>query len=69
MIENDVQLKTTQERIAKFQSILAQLRVTARAEEFEAVTSGYRLEIARMNDEVMDYLGQPASGTVSSSGA
>jgi hypothetical protein len=56
MIENDQQLETTQKRILEFQRILAQLRVTARAEEFQAVTGGYLHELERMQDEVLKYL-------------
>jgi hypothetical protein len=68
MIQNDLELRTTQERIAKFQSILAQLRVTARPDEFEAVTSGYRMEVDRMNAEIMEYLGRPADQALSVAG-
>lgn len=61
MIRNDVELKAAQERIAYFYRLLAQLRVTAKPEEFPAVASGYRAEIARMQDEVLDYLTRHAS--------
>ena len=56
MIANDQELKVTQERIAHLQRWLVQIRQTARPEEFEAVTSGYRLEIERMQAEVLEYL-------------
>jgi len=56
MITNDQELQVTQERIAHFQHWLADLRQTARPEEFEAVSSGYRLEIERMQAEVLEYL-------------
>ena len=59
MITNEQELTATQERIAKFQGWLKQLRQTARPEEFEAVASGYRLEIERMQAEEMDYLLHP----------
>ena len=59
MISNDRELEATQERIAQFQRWLAQMRQTARPEEFEAVTSGYRLEIERMQAEVLEYLLHP----------
>jgi predicted phosphoribosyltransferase len=59
MIANDQELKVTQERIAHFQRLLAQIRHTARPEEFEAVGSGYRLEIERMQAEVLEYLLRP----------
>ena len=56
MIQNDLELSTTQERIAYFQQLLAQMRVTATPEEFPAMASGYRAEIERMQSEVLDYL-------------
>jgi len=40
-ITNDQELKATQERIARFQRWLVQMRQTARPEEFEAAGSGY----------------------------
>ena len=61
MIQNDQEMATTQERIAYFQRLLAQLRVTATPEEFPAVASGYRAEIVRMQDEVLEYLTRHAS--------
>lgn len=56
MIRNEQELQVTQERIAYFQRWLAQIRQTARPEEFEAAASGYRLEIERMQAEVLEYL-------------
>ncbi|MGA2657298.1 MAG: hypothetical protein ABSH34_07235 [Verrucomicrobiota bacterium] len=56
MITNEHELKATQERIEQFQRWLGRMRLTARRDEFEAVASGYRLEIERMQAEVMDYL-------------
>jgi hypothetical protein len=61
MIRNDQELTTTQERIAYFTDLLAQLRVTATPEEFPAVASGYRAEVARMQQEVLEYLSRHAS--------
>jgi len=55
------EMEVTHERIAYFQRLLAQLRVTARPEEFSAVTSGYRAEIHRMQKEILDYLTQHMS--------
>jgi hypothetical protein len=63
MIENDQQLKVTRERIDQFQDWLAQIRQTADARDFETMASGYRLEIERMQAEVMDYLLRPGSST------
>jgi len=59
MITNDQELQVTQERIAHFQQWLMQIRQAARPGEFEAVASGYRLEIERMQAEVLDYLLRP----------
>jgi hypothetical protein len=59
MIMNDGELEATQARIAQFQCRLAGLRQTARPAEFDAVTSGYRLEIERMQAEVLEYLLRP----------
>ncbi len=61
MIHNDQELQATQERIAYFQRVLAQLRVTATPREFPFVASGYRTEIVRMQDEVLEYLTRHAS--------
>ncbi len=61
MIHNDQELEATQERIAYFYRLLAQLRVTAGRDEFPAVAGGYRNEIARMQDEILDYLTRHAS--------
>ncbi len=59
MIANDQELKVTQERIANLQGWLARIRQSTRPEEFEAVASGYRLEIERMQAEVLEYLLRP----------
>jgi len=59
MIMSDGELEATQERIAQFHRRLAALRQTARPAEFDAVTSGYRLEIERMQAEVLEYLLRP----------
>jgi len=64
MIHNDQELQATQERIAYFQRVLAQLRVTATPEEFPLVASGYRAEVVRMQDEVLAYLTRHASEPV-----
>lgn len=61
MIRNDQELEVTQQRITYFQRLLAQLRVTATPEEFPAVASGYRAEVVRMQEEVLEYLTRHAS--------
>jgi len=63
MIRNDQELKATQERIAHFQKILLQLRVKATPEEFPLVASGYRSELIKMQEEVLDYLTRHVSQT------
>jgi len=60
MIRNEQELKVTQERIGYFQQLLMQLRQTARPDEFQAVSGGYRIEIERMQAEVLEYLTLPA---------
>jgi hypothetical protein len=61
MIQNDQELEAMQERIKYFYHLLMQLRFKAKPEEFSAVASGYRAEIERMQDEVLDYLTRHAS--------
>ena len=61
MIVNDREFEAMQDRIARFQHWLAGIRKTARPEEFDAVASGYRLEIERMQAEVLEYLLRPLS--------
>jgi hypothetical protein len=61
MIQNDQELEAMQERIKYFYHLLMQLRLRAKPEEFSAVASGYRAEIERMQDEVLDYLTRHAS--------
>jgi hypothetical protein len=64
MIRSDRELQTKQERIAYFQRLLGQLRVTAGPKEFAFVASGYRAEIVRMQDEALEYLTRHASESV-----
>ena len=61
MIHNDQELQATQERIVYFQRLLAQLRITATPEEFSSVTSSYRAEVIRMQEDVLAYLTRHAS--------
>lgn len=56
MIQNDTKLAVTRDRIAKLERLLEELRKTARPEEWAALSSGYRLEIERMQGEILDYL-------------
>ena len=62
MINNDQELAVTRERVAKLERLLDELRKTARPEEWPALSSGYRLEIERMQGEILDYLVASAPG-------
>ena len=62
MIKDEKELRATQQRVERFHSWLLQLRQTALPAEFDAVTSGYRLEIERMQAEILDYLLRPLKG-------
>ena len=61
MIQNDLELKCTQERIAWFEGLVAQFRVSVSPENFPAMAEGYLAEIEKMHAEVMEYLKRPAS--------
>ena len=61
MIKNDQELAIMRERLTKMERFLEELRKTARPEEWPALSSGYRLEIERMQGEIMDYLVTPIS--------
>lgn len=56
MIRNDQELTVTRARVARLERLLEDLRKTARPEEWPALSSGYRLEIERMQGEILDYL-------------
>lgn len=61
MIENDRQLKATQERIAYFEGLVAQFRISTPPTEFKLMAGGYLAEIERMHAEIMEYLSRHAS--------
>jgi hypothetical protein len=61
MIQNDLELKVTQDRIAQFESWVAQFRVTTSPAEFKLMSGGYLAEIDKMHAEVMAYLSRHAS--------
>jgi len=62
MIRNDKELAVTRERVALFERMLEELRKTARPKEWPELSSGYRLEIERMQREILDYLVQVPPG-------
>jgi hypothetical protein len=61
MIQNDVELRVTCERIQYFVDLLRQLRVTSRPDEFQTVSGAYRAEVECMRREVLEYLARHAS--------
>jgi hypothetical protein len=63
MIQNDQELKGTQERIAYFEGLVAQFRVSVQPENFAGMAGGYLAEIEKMHLEVMDYLSRHSSKT------
>lgn len=56
MIKNDLELKCTQERIAWFEGLVAQFRISVKPENFPAMAGGYLAEIEKMHAEIMEYL-------------
>lgn len=56
MIRNDQELAVARERVATQERLLEALQKTARPEEWHAMSSGYRLEIERIQGEILDYL-------------
>jgi hypothetical protein len=65
MIKNEHELAIMRERVAALEKILEALRQTARPEEWPALSSGYRLEIERMQGEILDYLVERAPASSS----
>lgn len=61
MVQNDVELQCTQERIAKFEGWVAQFRVNVSPDEFKVMSGAYLAEIEKMHAEVMQYLSRHAS--------
>lgn len=56
MIQNENELAVTRERIARVERLLEALGRSARPEEWPAMSSGYRIEIERMQGEILDFL-------------
>ena len=61
MIQNDQELRCTQERIAYFEGLVAQFRVSTPLENFSAMAGGYLAEIEKMHAEIMEYLSRHVS--------
>ena len=68
VIQNDEELAVTRGRIGYVLDLLAQFRVTSRPEEYPFVASGYRAEVERMQEEVLNYLSRHASETSAKAG-
>ena len=66
-IASEAELGMARERVAALERLLQTLRATARPEEWPALSSGYRLEIERMQGGILDYLvmGAPSALTQS----
>ncbi|MGH8550413.1 MAG: hypothetical protein ACRERU_17800 [Methylococcales bacterium] len=64
MIQNDNELAVTRDHAAKLEKLLESLGQGSRPEEWPALSSGYRLEIERMQGDILDYLTEPASTAV-----
>jgi hypothetical protein len=62
MIRNDQELAVTRQRVATFERLLEELRKTARPDDWQEMSSGYRTEIERMQREILDYLVQTPPG-------
>ena len=57
MIENDIELKVTLERIQHFTNLVLNMRkVEKNISTYEASAGGFLAEIAKMNLEVNEYL-------------
>ena len=61
MIHSDAELQGTQERIAFFSRLVANMRHVEKPEHCKYMTSGYLVEIKKMHAEVMAYLSRHAS--------
>ncbi|MDQ3252974.1 MAG: hypothetical protein M3R15_03545 [Acidobacteriota bacterium] len=61
MITSDQELQGTQERIAFFYRVLAQMRVAATPAEYRLYSNSYLAEIDRMHAEIIEYLKRHAS--------
>jgi hypothetical protein len=59
MIQNDIDLKATQEKIIWFESRVAQFHIAEMSPaEFELISSSYLAVIEKMHAEVIEYLGK-----------
>lgn len=64
MIQNDVELSATQERIAFFEKSIARMRVTSSPTEFPHMAGAWLAEVDKMHREVMEYLSRHDSESI-----
>jgi len=60
-IQNDAELQGTQERIASFCQLVANMRQVEKSENFKSMASGHLAKIEKMHAEVREYLRSHAS--------
>ena len=61
MIKDEEELGVMQKRLEQFHFWLLDFRRNARSDEVDALASCYRLEIERMQAEILDYLFLPVT--------
>ena len=66
MIRNVQELAVARDRVAQLERLLESRQKTARPEEWPALSSGYRLEIERLQGKILDYLIEGAPRPLSS---
>ena len=59
MIRNERELAASREYAARLERFLAELRKSARPEEWPDLSSGYRVEIEKTQRDILDYLVRP----------
>jgi hypothetical protein len=55
-VSEDVELRATRDRIATFYEILVSLRKTEKLSNYLLMSTGYFMEIEKMQKEIKDYL-------------
>jgi hypothetical protein len=60
MMRSETELQATQERIALFETVLAEARKTYSASNYQAMAEGYLAEIDKMQAEIREYLSRVA---------
>ena len=61
MIQNDTELRATQERIDFFEKTIAGMRLTCSPAEFPYMSGAWLAEVEKMHREVMEYLSRHPS--------